>query len=159
MGLQQHRKRDERGLAIVELALVLPVLACVLLGTFTGGSAYFQKISIVDAVREGARYGASLPNDYGLAAWEQNVKARVLQLSGGLVTAADICVALVTPTGSNTVCGVSDPPGASADPTVLAPASLVKVSVSRAVKIEFFFFTMTPTLAAKAVARFERDIV
>lgn len=147
---------------MVEFAFVLPLLVGLLLGTFTGGSAYFQKISLVDAAREGARYGASLRSDApagGLATWRQNVKDRVIQLSGGQLTAADVCAELVTPTGSNTVCGVSDPPGSSSDPTILAPASLVKVSATRETKIEFFFFTTTPTLSAEVVARYERDIV
>lgn len=159
---QHHRKRGERGTAFVELAIVLPLLFALLLGIFTGGAAYFRKISLVDAAREGARYGASLRTDAaagGLATWRQNVKDRVVQISGGQLTAADVCVDLVTPTGGNVVCGVSDPPGASADPTVLAPARLVKVSVSKVTKIEFFFFTSNPTLGAEVVARYERDIV
>ncbi|MEA2685882.1 MAG: hypothetical protein QOE93_1077, partial [Actinomycetota bacterium] len=73
--------------------------------------------------------------------------------------AADLCVDLVTPTGSNTICGIADPPGASTDPTVLAPARVVKVSATRAGRLEFLFFTMTPTLSAKVVARYERDLV
>ena len=162
MDARHGLKRDERGAAIVEMALVLPLFMALLLGIFTGGSAYFQKISLVDAVREGARYGASLRTDVatgGLATWRQNVSARVVELSGGQLTAADVCVDLVTPTGTNAVCGVSDPPGAASDPTVLAPARLVKVSAKRATKIEFYFFTTSPTLTAKVVARYERDIV
>lgn len=160
MGLRQHR--DERGAALVELALVIPLLFALLLGTFSGGSAYFQKISLVDAAREGARYGASLKNDAasgGIATWRQNVKDRIVRVSGGQLTAADVCVDLVTPTGANTVCGISDPSGAASDPTVLAPARLVKVSVTKATKVEFFFFAITPTLSTQVVARYERDAV
>ncbi|HVF14684.1 MAG TPA: TadE/TadG family type IV pilus assembly protein [Acidimicrobiales bacterium] len=147
---------------MVELALVLPLLAAFLLGTFTGGAAYFQKISLVDAAREGARYGASLQNDVttgGLATWRLNVQNRVVQLAGGQLAAADVCVDLVTPTGSNTVCGVDDPPGAASDPTVLAPTRLVKVSATSAAHVQFFFFTVTPTLSAEVVARYEREII
>ena len=117
---------------------------------------------MVDAAREGARYGASLRNDSatgGLTAWRSSVKERVVQLSGGQLTIADVCAELVTPTGFNTVCGIDDPPGASADPTVLAPARLVKVSATKATRIEFFFFSTSPTLSAKVVARYERDTV
>lgn len=139
---------------------MLPLLMALLLGIFTGGNAYFQKISLVDAVREGARYGASLKHDApsgALATWKQNVTERVVQLSGGQLTATDVCVELVTPTGSNTACGVSDPPGSQADPTALAPASLVKVSATKVTTIEAIFFTSTPTLSAKVAARYERD--
>ncbi len=162
MDPQRHGVGNERGTALVEFALLLPLVMAILLGTVTGGYAYFQKISLVDAAREGARYGASLKYDAasgGLATWQNNVKERVVQLSGGQLSAADVCVKLVTPTGGNTECGVSDPPGSSSDPTVLAPASLVKVSATKVATIETIFFTYTPTLTAKVVARYERDLV
>jgi len=154
--------RRERGAALVETALVLPILMALLLGVTTMGSAYFQKISLVDAVREGARYGASLEDDAasgGLATWRLNVKNRVVELSGGQLTAADVCVDLVTPSGSNVVCGVGDPSGAASDPTVLAPTRLVKVSVAKTIDIQFFFFSITPTLSTEVAARYERDTI
>lgn len=162
MDRQRHVIQNERGAALVELALLLPLVMAILLGTVTGGFAYFQKISLVDAAREGARYGASLQYDAasgGLATWESNVRERVVQLSGGQLSAANVCVQLVTPTGANTACGVGDPPGASSDPTLLAPARLVKVSASKVGKIETIFFTYTPTLSAEVAARYERDLV
>lgn len=156
----RRRPRDERGNGLVEMALVLPVAMCILLGILTGGQAYFQKISLVDAAREGARYGASLKIPTASPAdWKQAVKNRVVGLSGGQLTAADVCVELVTPTGSNTACGVADPQGAASDPTSLTPASVVKVAVSKQTRIDFFFFTTTPTLTSKVAARYERDIL
>ncbi len=162
MNSQRHLMRDERGAALVEFALLLPLIMAILLGTVTGGFTYFQKISLVDATREGARYGASLRYDDasgGLTTWKTNVRERVVQLSGGQLGAADVCVELVTPTGTNVECGVGDPPGSASDPTVLAPARLVKVSATKVGKIETIFFTYTPTLSAKVAARYERDLV
>lgn len=147
---------------MVELALLLPVVMAILLGAFTSGVAYFQKISLADSVREGARYGASLKYDgtaAGKLAWVSQVRERVVEMSGGQVSAGDVCVALVTPTGSNTDCGLRDPAGAASDPTALAPASLVKVSATRVTTIEAIVFSSTPTLRAKVVARYERDVV
>ncbi|MBW3574913.1 MAG: pilus assembly protein [Actinobacteria bacterium] len=161
MDRQCHQARSDRGAALVEFALLLPLVMSLLLGIFTGGFAYFQKISLVDAAREGARYGASLKYDAasgGLATWRSNVRDRVVQLSGGQLAAADVCVELVTPTGADTACGVGDPPGSATDPTVLAPASLVKVSASKPTTIETIFVTFTPTLRAEVVARYERDL-
>ncbi len=158
----QRRAHGERGTGLVELALILPLLMALVLGIFTGGSAYFKKINLVDAARDGARYGASLKHDAasgGLAQWRQNVKNRVAELSGGQLTAADVCAELVRPTGADTACGVNDPTGSASDPSILAPASLVKVSVAKVTKLEFVFFTSTPTLTAKVVARYERDIL
>jgi len=150
----------ERGTSLVEMAMVLPLVMAMFLGIFTGGYAYFQKISLVDAARDGARYGASLKVPVGgVEAWRQAVKDRVAELSGGQVVAADVCTDLVVPTGTNTSCGVNDPAGASTDPSALAPASVVKVSVAKSVRIEFIFHTLTPTLSAKIAARYERDIL
>ena len=160
MGRRIGAQGRERGTALVEFALVLPLTVSMLLGIFTGGFAYFQKISLVDASRDGARYGASLKMPPGgIAEWRQAVRERVAGLSGGQVTAAQVCADLVTPTGINAACGVADPQGAASDPTSLTPASVVKVSVAKATRIEFVFFAMTPTLSSRIAARYERDIL
>ena len=131
-----------------------------LLGILTGGHAYFQKISLVDAARDGARYGASLKvAPGGIADWRQAVRNRVATLSGGQVAAGQVCAELVTPTGSNTACGVKDPLGAASDPTVFTPASVVKVSVMKETRIEFVFFATNPTISSKIAARYERDLL
>ena len=142
--------------------MVLPLAFAMLLGVLTGGHAYFQKISLVDAAREGARYGASLkvaPTPSGPSDWQQAVKDRVAALSGGEITASDVCAQLVTPTGGNAACGVADPQGAASDPTSLTPASIVKVSVSKVTRVDFVFFSRSPTLTSKVAARYERDIL
>src|SRR5688500_20294056 len=53
--------RSESGAALVEFALVLPVFLMLLLGMMTGGLAYSRKLSIDQATREGARFGATVP--------------------------------------------------------------------------------------------------
>lgn len=149
------RRRGEQGAALVEFVLVAPVLLGLVLGIFTGGTAYYRKIAIVDSVREGARYGASLPVPGGLTgptSWETSVKNRIVQASGGELSSADVCVKLVYAIGG-TDCGVLDPTGASSETTV----HLVKVSASRPASLEFFFFTTNTTVSARMVARFERD--
>jgi Flp pilus assembly protein TadG len=149
------RGRGQHGAALLELTIVLPLVVALALGIFTGGTAYFRKISIVDAVREGARYGATLRVPTGVggeAAWEASVRGRVAQASAGELSSANICVKLVYASGG-TDCGIGDPAGASAETTI----RLVKVSASKAATIEFFFFTSTPTLTGKVAARYERD--
>jgi Flp pilus assembly protein TadG len=155
-----HRSQEERGTAMVEMALLLPVVMGLMLGIFTGGSAYFRKISLVDASRDGARYGASLkvPAE-GLVAWRQAVRARVAEQSGGEISAGEVCAELVVPTGSDLTCGVKDPAGAATDPNVLSPASLVKVAVVKPTKLEFLYFGWNVDLGAKVAARYERDIL
>ena len=48
-------KRDDRGAAMVEFAIVLPVLLLILLGIIEFGRAYNAQVSIQAAAREGAR--------------------------------------------------------------------------------------------------------
>jgi hypothetical protein len=148
-------QRSERGAVFLEFAIVLPLLLSLVLGIFTGGQAYTNKIGLVEAVREGARYGASLPmgNDVNaLTTWKGLVRNRVIDASGGEVAAADVCVEWVLPTGA-TACGLGDPTGAANEPTV----HLVKVSATRPATMEFFFFTKSTTLVGRLVARYERD--
>ena len=52
------RTRDERGQALAELAIVLPVLAGLLLGIIQFGIAFNHYLSLTDAVRAGARTAA-----------------------------------------------------------------------------------------------------
>lgn len=151
----QSRRDEERGASLVEFAVVVPVVMCLALGIFTGGDAYFRKITVTDAVREGARYGATLavPSGAGGAAsWEDGVKQRVAAASGGELAASAVCAKLVYPTGA-TDCGVSDPSGASSESTV----RLVKVSASKGTTMQFFFLTQSYTLTGKVAARYERD--
>lgn len=135
--------------------MVLPVFLCLLFGVVSGGVAYSEKVGVVEAVREGARFGASLKLGSGPTAvtdWETTVRNRVVAASGGGLSAPSVCVRLVLPNGG-TDCGLSDPTGASAESFV----HLVKVSASKSADLEFFFFRKTTTLQGKMVARYERD--
>ena len=150
---RRHRFGSERGTVFLEFAIVLPLLMSLVLGIYTGGLAYTDKISLVEAVREGARYGATLPmGTTPVSTWETGVRDRVVSASGGDVAFANVCVKFVLPTGGSE-CGIGDPPGAINEPSV----HLVKVSATKQAKIEFFFFTSEPLLRGKIVARFERD--
>ncbi len=54
-----HRRGDEQGAVAVEFAFVLPVLVALLLGLTTAGLSYSRAIGVTNAVREGARFGAT----------------------------------------------------------------------------------------------------
>jgi Flp pilus assembly protein TadG len=144
-------RRGDRGAGLVEFALILPLLMALILGLFTGGVAYNRKISITNAVREGARYGATLScsaSCVSAGSWETQVKARVAASSGGELTAADVCAWLGSAVGT-VACGQSDPPGA-------AGTLVAKVSASKAAALDVMFFKQTITLSSKATARYER---
>lgn len=52
------RLRDEKGQSMVEFALVLPVLVAVVFGIIDFGWLFFNKLSVENGAREGARYAA-----------------------------------------------------------------------------------------------------
>lgn len=52
--------RNEEGAAVVEFALVLPILLLIVFGIVDFGRAFYTVNNIISAVREGARYGAVL---------------------------------------------------------------------------------------------------
>jgi Flp pilus assembly protein TadG len=158
-----RRARGDKGVALVEFAIVLPVLMCVLLGMLTGGAALAKKIDMTDAIREGARFGATiqvgttdadLTNAALLTAWSNKVKSRIVELSGGRLATTDLCVALVQSTGSAAQtaanCFVADPTSSTGD-------YVVRVRGTGNAKLEAFFFSTNIPLDVKVAARYERD--
>src|SRR3954452_20501511 len=96
------RARGERGAALVEFALILPLLLLIVFGGLTAGLAYTHKSEIVHAVRDGARYGATVPRDQcdtvancGNRNWAQLVQYVTSKRSDGALSTSQICVALV----------------------------------------------------------------
>jgi len=82
--------RSVRGQSFVEFALLLPILLILVLGTVDLGRAYFSSVSLENAVKEGAFFGARQPKCATSSAScpnPSNVKARVdLELNGAPVT-------------------------------------------------------------------------
>ncbi|TME49965.1 MAG: pilus assembly protein [Chloroflexi bacterium] len=65
-GQQSHRRR---GQALVELALVAPILIVFLLGGSQVGAIAYAQVSLDTAAREGARAGVVAPNS-SIQAWD-----------------------------------------------------------------------------------------
>jgi Flp pilus assembly protein TadG len=61
-------RRRERGDELVEAALVMPLLLIMLAIVVDLGRAYFCYIAVIDAAREGARYGATYQNSTEMCA-------------------------------------------------------------------------------------------
>lgn len=100
-------ENHERGAALIEFALVFPLLAMLLFGTLTGGLVMNRRMAISEAGREGARYGATVPSDQCTPVsvcsgrtWAQQVQSVAVSRAGGAVTASTVCVALVEGPGS-----------------------------------------------------------
>jgi len=58
-----RRKHARRGQGLVELAISMPLLLLLMLGTIDIGRVFYDYVQLRNAVREGAGYGARMPND------------------------------------------------------------------------------------------------
>ena len=160
MGLHRFRSDrsggNERGAALVEFALILPVLVSLLLGTVTSGIAYNRKLSMSSAVREGARYGATLTAN---SSWAGAVQTRTQSMATGDLSASQICTALwKVGTGasySSSGCTITNPFVANNDHPGSTGDCVVEVWAARPETIQAMFFSVNITLTARAGARLE----
>jgi Flp pilus assembly protein TadG len=113
-------RRDERGQAVLEFALLLPPLMLILVfGMVEIGSAFNHNMSIASATREGARMGSNLANGGGTlgcaagqspnaASVDPRIVAaveKILTGTGALVSLADVTeirIYKATATGAET---------------------------------------------------------
>jgi len=68
----------ERGANLVEMALILPILLLLTMGVLDIGRAFYAKVSLTNATREGARYAAR----HGLANTEGDVLMVIQRVQG-----------------------------------------------------------------------------
>lgn len=102
----QSRGGDATGAAMVEFALILPVLLVLVLGIINFGYLFGQKLSLNQAVREGARM-AVVPGTNNGANVDSTgeIQTIVRNSTGGLVTKANVAVTL---SPQNTGCKAMD---------------------------------------------------
>jgi len=61
-----RKSRDQKGVALLEFAVTLPLMVVMVIGIFDFGSAFNLKYKLNNAAEAGARFAASLPtNDLG----------------------------------------------------------------------------------------------
>jgi Flp pilus assembly protein TadG len=166
-------RRREDGAAAVEFAMVLPILVIIVLGIVTGGMSYSNAIGVQNAVREGARFGAT--GDVTQLTWAGDVISRVrsTQFDDG-TTAADsgtsVCVQLfkAPSTVSAWECSIGQddgppltPPASPTDrpsvPADLAPgACVVRVVAARKFEINGGLASWDGTIVRASTALYER---
>lgn len=88
-------RRSRRGSAVIEFALVAPVLLAVLLGVIDYGWYFYREMQVVSAVREGARYGAATPrtnspDPVAVATARVRTTLNAYGLSGGTATVTSV---------------------------------------------------------------------
>ena len=92
---RRARACDERGAAVVEFAIIFPVLAMLIFGVIDFGRAFFLRNNLVAAAREGARAGAVMTYPCDGAAttiMRARVRAYVTTFGGAAPTDAQIQV-------------------------------------------------------------------
>jgi Flp pilus assembly protein TadG len=93
----RSRKKADRGVVVVEFALVLPVLLLILFGIIDFGRALNAQITLTGAAREGVRLAAlGYPN----AAIQSRVAAAAPDLSSVTVTVVANCPPGAGPTAA-----------------------------------------------------------
>lgn len=116
---------SERGAAMVEFAIVLPVFLLIAWGVIDFGRLFFTSNSLANAVREGGRYAAVLQDPIGsAAAVKTKVKQSFVPFGGPSLTDAEISIDTTTIAGGVivTITGYPAP--------VLTPLSAVIGSTS-----------------------------
>jgi Flp pilus assembly protein TadG len=161
----RKRRRSEHGAAAVEFALVFPLLVIILVGTVTSGLSYSRAIGVTNAVREGARFGATADATQGTWAADVIARTRESQFDDPSPYKTTVCVELVK-IGTGTTIGPTCSTGAAgaiasadypATPTGTAGTCVVKVVAKRPYKIEMVFFDLLSGNVTKgATARYER---
>lgn len=116
--------RTERGLALVEFALVLPFLALLIMATIDMGRVYALQHRLSNAAREGAVYGQFFPArvaNSGSCVDPENIPYHALQEDSGGFT---ITVTNLSTNAAVTGCTLEGVAGS------VAPGTRVKVSAS-----------------------------
>ncbi|MDP1820673.1 MAG: TadE/TadG family type IV pilus assembly protein [Acidimicrobiales bacterium] len=162
------RRCADRGTATLEFALILPVLLMLTMGMLWGGIVLNHKLDLAGASREGARYGATIPENQcaitttcGGNNWAQLVQSVVVDRSNGSLSTAQVCVALVTgssgsPLGSSFTTQAGGVTNCYNDGNA-DPGHRVQVKVTReGDSIDGVFFRVPVTLTSSATAKFEQ---
>lgn len=180
--LPRHRRspRAERGAVLIEFALVFPIFVVFVLGIITGATTYNRNQAVNSAVREAARFGATLPDadePLGTNAWLDEVRLAIAHNGTGDVDAdapgpREICVAYVEGDALNPAVlrkqeqtGTATPTETSADATGSGETACyddglsvarVQVMASRASSITALAFAVDVTLSSETSTPYER---
>jgi len=95
----RKRLRSDSGEALVEMALVLPILLVLSLGMLDFGRAFHAKSLLDQAAREGARVAVVPPMDVAVA----QARVQAVLVSGGITTAPTATVSALSPDNMITV--------------------------------------------------------
>jgi len=157
-----RRERNETGASAVEFALVFPFLMLVLFGMITTGLTYSDHLSITNAVREAARFGAAVDYSADPTQWADDVVQRAKDVyfneADNIDNATTICASLVAE-DDTVLAEASGCSGGPVDPANMAPGScVVKVWIVKPADIELIVApTLNFNIGAESVSYYGRD--
>lgn len=138
----------ERGAALIEAALVLPILLLLTMGIWTTARAWSIDNTMAHAAREAARYGATIdPWDVGTSPGAV-IAVSDASLQASAISPGDItdCIELVADTGS---------PACDAHVNSTGTDQVFVKLTYPNYTLQFLFFSVDVTLTATAISRFE----
>lgn len=176
----RRRTPDEGGAAIVEFALVMPLVLVLVFGMLSGGISYNRKLALTNAVREGSRFGSTLAVAQAppltpacatqIDCWLAQVATITVQAAegelGSSVSAREVCVAYVHPAGTTADDRSRKLVRAAAATDTVTDGTCfddgrgdaerrVQVSAKRDGKLELVLTSSDLTLTSRSATRFE----
>jgi len=147
MNLFRSRRR-ERGAALIEAALVLPILLLLTMGIWSTARAWNLNNTLEHAAREAARFGATIDP------WDDSTSpGEILAIANADMAAAAIDTTAVT----NCIDFLADTESPSCDSHANGTGTdqvFVKLTLPNH-KMQFIFFSLDVNLSGTAVSRFE----
>jgi Flp pilus assembly protein TadG len=141
-------RRQERGAALIEAAMVLPILLLLTFGIWTTARAWQVNNTLQHAAREAARHGATVEP------WDPSTSpAAVLAVAD-----ADLSSSAIDPAGVGDCVELVADTGSPACDTHVNTTGTDQVFVKLTLpdwELQFLFFTIDVDLEAVAISRFE----
>lgn len=160
-----RRSRGDRAVAVVEFALIAPVLAMLVFGMISGGLAINEKQQMTYAVREGARFASAVPvkQTFVSGTWASNIRDLIVERSDGSLQSADVCVSLVegspgmvvAPTTTYSTSGAACISNQTFPIVTGDPGRRVQVTAKRTRRVEWVVGATDAVLKTVATARSE----
>lgn len=151
MRMRVGRSRDrEGGAALVEFAILMPLLLLLLFGIWTVARAWNVKTTMDHGVREAARYGATDPTSTAM-----------LNIAEGELAASSIAWGDITVTCATRISGLSSGGAGCITDDTVDPTTDDRVQVVlewQDYPLSFLFFDIGVDLTARAVARVEPGV-
>ena len=102
-------KRYSKSQSLVEFAITIPILLLLLFGIFDLGRAFYIKVVMTNAAREGAKHLAFHPDDKGNGYADTKLAAQNEAVSSGVAITVDDVIAFCTDSDTSGECDEDTP--------------------------------------------------